>query len=70
MTALWKSNYADTPALKSLLANSIWLNSGVAYNEDTLNRLAEAYYASSFSGVPGSREMGFRVSSSASAYSG
>ena len=57
VTALWKSNYADTPALKSLLANSIWLNSGVAYNADTLNRLAEAYYASSFSGVPGSREM-------------
>ena len=57
VSALWKSNYADTPALKSLLANSIWLNSDVEYNEDTLNRLAEAYYASSFSGTPGSMAM-------------
>ena len=57
VNALWKSNYADTPILKSLLANSIWLNSDVEYNEDTLNRLAEEYHVSSFSGVPGSTEM-------------
>ena len=57
VSALWKSNYADTPALKSLLANSLWLNSSEEYNEDTLSCLAEAYYASSFRGIPGSKEM-------------
>ena len=54
---LWHSNYADTPNLKSLLANSFWLNSTVDYNMDTLKLLAEKYYASSFSGIPGSQEM-------------
>jgi len=54
---LWKSNYADTPVLKSVLANSLWLNSNVKYNNGTLNLLADKYYASAFSGVPGSAEM-------------
>ena len=55
--ALWLSNYVDTPILKSLLANSLWLDQATVYNEDTLKTLAEYYYASSFSGVPGSEEM-------------
>ena len=55
--ALWESNYADTPLLKSLLGNSVWLNSSINYNEDTLKRLADQYYASSFQGTPGSAEM-------------
>ena len=54
---LWKSNYADTPVLKSVLANSLWLNSNVKYNNGTLNLLADKYYASAFSGIPGSAEM-------------
>ena len=37
--AIWDANYVDTPALKSMLANSIWLKSGIGYNEDTLKRL-------------------------------
>lgn len=57
VSALWNSNYVDTPVLKSLLANSVWLNNGVAYHEDTLNTLADIYYASSFSGTPGSEQM-------------
>ncbi|MCR5249896.1 MAG: serpin family protein [Lachnospiraceae bacterium] len=55
--ALWSSNYADTPVLKSLLANSVWLNAAENYNEDTLKTLAHEYYASSYRGVPGSDEM-------------
>ncbi len=55
--ALWEGNYADTPVLTSLLANSVWLNNGVPYDDDTLNTLAEQYYASSFRGAPGSGEM-------------
>lgn len=57
VSSLWESNYVDTPVLKSVLANSLWLNSKVKYNESTLNRLAEQYYASTFSGTPGSEEM-------------
>ena len=57
VSALWESNYVDTPVLKSLLANSIWLNNSVKYNENTLHSLANNYYASAFSGTPGSAEM-------------
>lgn len=55
--ALWNSNYADTPILKSLLADSLWLKNTLNYNEATLSRLAKDYYASSFRGTPGSPEM-------------
>ncbi len=57
VSVLWESNYIDTPVLKSVLANSLWLNNEINYKEDVLNRLAEQYYASSFSGTPGSQEM-------------
>lgn len=57
ITALWESNYVDTPLIKSLLADSLWLNNSVSYNEETLERLAKIYYASSFCGKPGSAEM-------------
>ena len=57
VTSLWESNYADTPVVKSLLANSFWLRNSVTFNEDTLARLASDYYASSFSGEPGSAAM-------------
>ena len=60
---LWQSNYADTPILKSLLANSIWLNDSMEFNMDTLRTLAETYYASAFSGDPESKEMSEKLRS-------
>ena len=57
ITALWESNYVDTPMLKSLLADSLWMRDGVKYNEETLDRLVKEYYASAFSGATGSEEM-------------
>ncbi len=57
VTALWESNYVDTPVVKSLLANSLWMNEKYKYNGETLDRLAEQYFASSFIGTPGSAEM-------------
>ena len=57
VSSLWESNYADTPALKSVLANSLWLDGEETYNDTTLQRLAEQYYASTFRGTPGSEEM-------------
>ena len=57
VSLLWESNYVDTPALKSLPAASLWLDSRGEYNTDTLKRLAEVYHASVFSGGMGSKEM-------------
>ena len=57
ISALWDSNYIDTPLVKCLLADSLWLNDSVRYNEETLSRIAKNYYASSFRGKPGSADM-------------
>ena len=55
--ALWDSNAIDTPILKSLLANSLWLRETSDFNQETLSFLAEQYHASSYYGDPGSEEM-------------
>ena len=55
--AIWDANYVDTPALKSILANSVWLRNDIGYNEDTLKRLSVEYHASSYSGEMGSEAM-------------
>lgn len=52
--ALWNANYCDDGVVLSRLANSLWLNDRIAYVPQTLNTLAEQYYASSFSGQMGS----------------
>ena len=57
VTAMEASNQVNTPTLKSLLANSLWLNDSVNYNSETLERLADLYRASTYSGRPGSSEM-------------
>ncbi|MBQ6550245.1 MAG: serpin family protein [Lachnospiraceae bacterium] len=57
VSAMWENNCVDTPILTSRLSNSLWLSKTMKYNEDTLNCLAETYYASSFRGTPGSDEM-------------
>ena len=53
---LWNANYCDDGTVTSLLASSVWLNDTVDYNADTLQTLADNYYASSFSGTMGSAE--------------
>ncbi len=53
---LWESNYADTPVIKSILANSLWMNEDIKYKNDTIKTLTDNYYASAFSGRPGSNE--------------
>ena len=51
--ALWRGNYIDDGAVKSLMANSLWLNEDVKFVQPTLDLLAEEYYASSFAGRMG-----------------
>ena len=52
--AVWNANYSDDGAEISVLASSLWLNEGVDFNKDTLDVLADNYYASSYRGEMGS----------------
>lgn len=54
--AVWNANYCDDGAVKSILANSLWLSDSIDYRQETLDQLAANYYASSFSGKMGSAE--------------
>lgn len=54
---LWRANYRDDGQTTSLLANSVWLDEALTYNEDTLHTLADTYYASSYRGEMGSEEL-------------
>ena len=55
--AVWNANYSDDGAVTSILASSLWLNEGGEFNQNTLDTLAENYYASSYSGEMGSSEL-------------
>ena len=54
--ALWNAFYRDDGAVSSLLAASLWLSDRIGYTQETLDILAEDYYASSFRGTMGSPE--------------
>lgn len=54
---MWKANYRNDGATTSVLANSLWLNEGVTFNAETLQRLADSYRASSYSGDMSSEDM-------------
>ena len=55
-SALWNANYRADSTTTSILASSLWLDEGLTYDQTTLDRLAEVYYASSFAGKMGSAE--------------
>ncbi len=46
VSAVWESVYEDDRNEISTLANSLWLEDGLNYNQDTMNNLAYHYYAS------------------------
>ena len=54
---LWSGLYTDNGTTTVLPASSLWLNSQIAYREETLRLLADLYHASSFSGDMGTPEM-------------
>jgi len=54
--ALWNANYCDDGTVTSILANSIWMRDDTNYNMETLQTLAEEYFASSFKGKMGTEE--------------
>lgn len=50
---LWRKNYRDDGYMKSILANSIWLNNSVEYNNQLIKTLSKNYYASVYYGTTG-----------------
>ena len=54
---VWNANYCDDGAIKSVLANSVWLSDSLETNSGTIGTLAKSYYASVHSGEFGSDEM-------------
>ena len=46
VSAVWESVYEDDKNEISTLANSLWLNNGLNYNQESMNILAYHYYAS------------------------
>ena len=55
--AVWRANYSDDGAVTSILASSLWLSENVAFRRDTMQLLADNYFASSYSGEMGSASM-------------
>ena len=53
---LWNENSWDDGLVTSTLANSLWLRDGYSYNSETLQKLADEFYASAFSGEMGSAQ--------------
>lgn len=52
--ALWTANYCTDGTMNSVFANSLWLDRRISFRQETLDLLAETYYASSHSGDMGS----------------
>lgn len=53
-SSVWNANYCKDGTVTSVLANSLWLNEKITYKQETLDLLAEIYYASSYQGEMGS----------------
>lgn len=54
--ALWRANYVDDGQSSSLLANSLWLNENISFNQSVLDSLAKNYFAESFQGTMGAEK--------------
>lgn len=54
---IWNATYRQDGAVSSVLGSSIWLNQDISFHQETLERLASVYYASSYQGIMGSPEL-------------
>ena len=55
--AVWESAYNDNGHEISTLANSLWLEEGLNYQQDTMDNIAYYYYASVYQGDLGSQKI-------------
>ena len=53
-SSIYLANSLYTHEAKSVLANSLWLSKSLSYHKETVNTLADTYFASSFRGEMGS----------------
>lgn len=51
---LWQKNYRNDGYMKSICANSLWMNDSVRYKKSAADIISENYFASVFSGKMGS----------------
>ena len=54
VSAVWESVYQDNSNEICVLANSLWLEDGLQYNQDDMDAIAHHYYASVYQGDLGS----------------
>lgn len=54
---IWNTSYADDGTVTSLLAASLWMNQDIEFNQETIDKLADFYYAESYKGQPGTPGM-------------
>ncbi len=54
--SIWNANYCDDGLTKSILGSSLWLSNDRKFNEKTIEKVVDNYYASIFSGKMGSDE--------------
>lgn len=54
---VWNAHYCNDGETTSLLANSLWLDDAYGFKNDTIQTLADSYYAAVFHGDLGTEEM-------------
>ena len=59
---IWNASYNDKGD-QALLANSVWLDKGLAYNHEVMDTLAESYYTDVYNGNLQSRRIGDEIKS-------
>ena len=58
VSAVWESTYTEEKGNEvSILANSLWLDKGLTYRQEAMDRLSEAYHASVYQGNLGSQKV-------------
>ena len=57
VSAIWESVYQDNSKEICVLANSLWLENGLTYSQETMDAIAYHYYASVYQGDLGSNQI-------------
>lgn len=54
---VWRGSYSNDGATTSIMANSLWFDNDLRYNINTVNTIADSYYASVYRGEMASEEL-------------
>ncbi len=61
--AIWRACSMDVEEIQCVLASSVWLRDDLGYVQETMDTLADTYYASSYRGEMGSGEINRAIQS-------